>query len=63
VFTVRLLGEEQPLGECDDPGGIVWLARRVARGKRRAVEITDPHESKTFLVLPSGSVVDESSLD
>jgi hypothetical protein len=62
VFTARMLGEERPFGVCDDPAGIVWLARRVAVGGRRAVEIMDRMEEEVFLVLPSGAVVPQSSL-
>jgi hypothetical protein len=62
VFTARMLGEERPFGACDDPAGIVGLARWVARVGRRAVEIMDRLEEEVFLVLPSGKVVPQSSL-
>jgi len=62
MFTARTLDEERPFGVCDDPAGIVWLARWVARIGRRAVEIMDRLEEEVFLVLPSGAVVPQSSL-
>ncbi len=62
MFTARMLGEERPFGVCDDPAEIVWLARTVARAGRRSVEITDRFEEEVFLVLPSGTVVPQSSL-
>jgi hypothetical protein len=62
VFTARMLGEERPFGVCDDPAGIVGLARWVARMGRRAVEIMDWLEEEVFLVLPSGTVIAQSSL-
>jgi len=62
VFTARMLGEEGPFGACDDPAGIVGLARWVAKAGCRAVEIMDRLEEEVFLVLPSGRVVPQSSL-
>ena len=50
MFTARMLGEEGPFGACDDPAGIVGLARWVAKAGCRAVEIMDR------LGLPDGAL-------